>query len=143
MALIELHVNVPRDARFISLLRTVAASLLDGVDVPRDSIDDLTIALSEACSNVILHAPGSDEYGVQVTVTARACMVEVCDLGPGLDRATLDAAAPASPALSAGFGRGLPLIRALMDDVQFVRDHGTTTVRMIKRWKPYPAVSPD
>lgn len=134
MAQVELRLNLPRDARYVAVLRKVAASLLDGLDVPRESIDDLTIALSEACSNVVLHARGSDEYGVHVTVAARVCMIEVCDPGRELDRATLEAAAAANPPQTAQFGRGLPLIRALMDDMQLVRDNGTTTVRLFKRW---------
>ena len=134
MVQIELQLNLPRDARYVAVLRKVAASLLDGLDVPRDSIDDLTIALSEACGNVVLHARGSEEYGVHVTVAARACMIEVRDRGRGLDRATLEAAVAANPPRTAECGRGLPLIRALMDDVQLVRHHRTTTVRLIKRW---------
>jgi serine/threonine-protein kinase RsbW len=134
MAQIELQLNLPRDARYIALLRRVTASLLDGLEVPRESIDDVTLALSEACSNVIRHARGTDQYGVQLTVVARACEIEVCDLGPGLDRATIEADATAGPPVDAEYGRGLPLIRALVDDLQFVRDHGTTTVRLIKRW---------
>jgi serine/threonine-protein kinase RsbW len=139
MVQVGLQLNFPRDARYVGVLRKVAVSLLDGLDVPRDSVDDLTIALSEACSNAVLHARGSDECDVQVTVAARACVIEVCDLGGGLDRATFEAAAAADPPPTAEFGRGLPLIRALMDDLQIVRDHGTTTVRLIKRWHDQPS----
>jgi serine/threonine-protein kinase RsbW len=134
MAQIELQLNLPRDARYVSLLRSVAHSLLHGLDVPRDSIDDVTLALSEACNNVVRHARGTEQYGVQLTVAARTCEIEVCDLGPGLDSATAEAAAAAYPSSEAEYGRGLPLIRALVDDLQFVRDHGTTTVRLVKRW---------
>lgn len=133
MAQIELQLNLPRDARYVGLLRRVTDSLLHGLDVPRDSIDDVTLALSEACSNVVQHARDTDQYGVQLIVAPRACEIEVCDLGPGPDRTTLEGSA-AYPPPEVEYGRGLPLIRALVDELQFDRDHGTTTVRLVKRW---------
>jgi serine/threonine-protein kinase RsbW len=123
MAEIELRLTLPRDARYVSVLRNVAGSFLRGLDVPEESVDDVGIALSEACGNVIRHASGTDEYGVVLTVASASCEIEVCDLGPGFDRT-----------FTAEDGRGLALLQALMDDLQFVRDADTTTVRLIKRW---------
>lgn len=136
MAQIELQLSLPRDARYVSLLRKVADSLLAGLDVPRDTVDDVTVALSEACGNVIRHAAGTNEYAVRLGVDHSVCEIEVRDLGPGFDGAVLAEAeqAPEDPIAAAEDGRGLPLLRALMDDLQFVRDDNTTTVRLIKRW---------
>jgi serine/threonine-protein kinase RsbW len=136
MAEVELHLILPRDARYVSLLRDVARSLLRGLDVPEESVDDVGLALSEACSNVIRHAEGTNEYGVVLTVASASCEVEVCDLGPGFDGATLGAPGPGTPdqTATAEDGRGLALLRALTDELQFVRDHDTTRVRLVKRW---------
>jgi serine/threonine-protein kinase RsbW len=127
MAQIELQLTLPRDARFVAILRRVATSLLEGLDVPEESVDDVTVALSEACGNVIQHARGTEEYGVRLAVEADQCSIEVRDLGPGFDTSTL-AEEPAPD------GRGIPLLQALMDDLEFVRDEDTTTVRLVKRW---------
>lgn len=135
MAQIELQLTLPRDARFVAILRKVTASLLEGLDVPSASVDDVTIALSEACGNVIQHARGTEEYGVRLSVEADHCSIEVCDLGPGFDASTLsEDAAPLEEVAQAEDGRGIPLLQALMDDLEFVRDEDTTTVRLIKRW---------
>lgn len=136
MAQIELQLHLPRDARYVSLLRRVADSLLRGLGVPDESVDDVTVALSEACGNVIRHAEGTDEYGVRFAVGESACEIEVCDLGPGFDRGVLEQAAaePLESLVINEDGRGLPLVRALMDEMQFVREDETTTVRLIKRW---------
>jgi serine/threonine-protein kinase RsbW len=117
-------------------LRNVAGSFLRGLDVPEESVDDVGIALSEACGNVIRHASGTDEYGVVLTVASASCEIEVCDLGPGFDRTVLAAVGRGSAdrTFTAEDGRGLALLQALMDDLQFVRDADTTTVRLIKRW---------
>jgi serine/threonine-protein kinase RsbW len=119
----------------VALLRRITESLLRGLDVPEESIDDVAVALSEACGNVIRHAPDTAEYGVRFTVVESACEIEVHDIGPGFAGAVLDPPAFAQPDdAPSEDGRGLPLVRALMDDLQFVREHETTTVRLIKRW---------
>lgn len=137
MAQIELQLSLPRDARYVSLLRKVTATLLNGLDVPDETVDDVIVALSEACGNVIRHAEGTAEYGVKFWVGDEACEIEVCDLGPGFDRAFLEESRPRASLdeiADAEDGRGLPLLQALMDDLQFTRDHDTTTVRLVKRW---------
>lgn len=137
MAQIELQLSLPRDARYVSLLRRVSESLLRGLEVPAETVDDVSVALSEACGNVIRHAEGTNEYGIRLSVGSTTCEIEVCDLGPGFDRKMLGEAerVPSIDAADgAEDGRGLPLLRALMDDLQFVREDETTTVRLIKRW---------
>ena len=137
MAQIELQLSLPRDARYVSLLRKVTDSLLGGLDVPDETVDDVMVALSEACGNVIRHAEGTEEYGVRLCVGDEVCEIEVCDLGPGFDRAFLEESEPRASLddiAAAEDGRGLPLLRALMDDLQFTRDDDTTTVRLVKRW---------
>jgi serine/threonine-protein kinase RsbW len=137
MAQIELQLILPRDARYVPLLREVADSLLRGLDAPRESVFDVMVALSEACSNVVRHATGSEEYAVALTVDPACCEIRVYDLGPGIDPATLTrATTPGSPETNAlaEDGRGLPLLDALMDELEFVREDHTTTVRLVKRW---------
>jgi serine/threonine-protein kinase RsbW len=136
MAEIELHLTLPRDARYVPVLRNVAGALLQSLDVPQDSVDDVAIALSEACGNVIRHAAGSDQYAVVLTVATASCEIEVRDLGPGLARETMEAAERGDIAEVEGAedGRGLRLLQALMDDLQFVRGDDTTRVRLLKRW---------
>lgn len=137
MAQIELQLILPRDARYVPVLREIADSLLRGLQAPGESVYDVTVALSEACSNVVRHATGSDEYGVALTVDSACCEIKVYDLGPGIDPARLaEAAAPGSPEpnVMAEGGRGLPLLDALVDELEFVREDHTTTVRLVKRW---------
>jgi serine/threonine-protein kinase RsbW len=136
MANIELHLTLPRDARYVPVLRNVAGTLMQSLDVPQDSVDDVALALSEACGNVIRHAAGTDQYAVILTVATSSCEIVVCDLGPGFDRTTMDAAqrGDITEVDGAEDGRGLRLLQALMDDLQFVRDDDTTTVRLLKRW---------
>lgn len=134
MAQIELQLSLPREARYVSLLRHISESLLRGLEIPDETVDDVTVALSEACGNVIRHADGTDEYGVRLSVGSKVCEIEVRDLGPGIERGLLESDEPADVAESAVSGRGLLLLRVLMDELQFAREDETTTVRLIKRW---------
>ena len=134
MAQIELQLSLPRDARYVGILRNVSHTLLHDLDVPPDYIDDVTVALSEACGNVIRHARGTEEYGVRLLLDATRCQIEVCDLGPGFDDTWLQERAALEEGAAAEDGRGLALLQALMDDLQFVREDETTKVRLVKRW---------
>ena len=126
----QLHVqlSLPRDARYVAVMRNVATCLLRDVDAPDHVVDDLRLAVTEACANVVVHAAGVDDYSVHLTVDEGGCEVEVVDLGPGF--------APDHP--TAGVdeedGRGLTLIRTLVDDLEFAREDTAMRVRLVKRW---------
>jgi anti-sigma regulatory factor (Ser/Thr protein kinase) len=69
-------------------------------------------------------------------VDPACCEIKVYDLGPGIDPGSVASAVATSPdaeALAEG-GRGLPLLDALVDELEFVREDHTTTVRLVKRW---------
>ena len=137
---LQLQLSLPRDARYVSIMRNVASNLLRDLDAPEDAVDDLRLALSEACANVVLHATGVDDYSANLTVDHQGCEVEIVDRGPGLggerpDLNVLDSAVALPDAgLDAEHGRGLAMIGALVDDLEFVREDSTTRVRLTKRW---------
>jgi serine/threonine-protein kinase RsbW len=84
--------------------------------VAEDCLTDIEIALTEACTNVLDHAAAGDEYEVIAGLDDSACVIEVIDTGRGFDAEHLGHA-EADP--SAEEGRGLQLIRALVDRVHF------------------------
>lgn len=129
---IRVQLDLPRDARYVHLMRNVARCLLGDLEVPEEAVCDVQVVLSEACSNVVRHAEGTTAYAVAMTVGADGCAVEVVDLGPGFEVSKV-----MDPELSqAESGRGLMLMRALMDELQFDRQEDGTKVRLIKRWEP-------
>src|SRR5947209_17185306 len=85
-----------------------------GVD--EDCLTDIEIALTEACTNVLDHAAAGDEYEVVAGLDDNACVIEVIDTGRGFDADRLGHV-EADP--SAEEGRGIQLIRALVDKVHF------------------------
>lgn len=127
---LHMQLRLPRDARYVALMRRVSRSLLAEVDAPAEAVHDLQIAITEACANVVRHASGVDDYSVHLAVDAEGCEVEVVDLGPGF----VGAGAPVT-AEDEEDGRGLALIGALVDDLEFVREEEAMRVRLVKRWR--------
>ena len=95
--------------------RRILDQALAGIGVVDDCRADITLALTEACSNAIVHATAGAEYQVIVTVDRVRCVVEVIDGGAGFDLASAN---DALREVTAERGRGLQLIRAFTDAVE-------------------------
>lgn len=101
---------------------------------PRRARFHLRVALCEALANAIIYGNRQDPakaVEVHVTVTDAMFRVEVVDEGGGFDPACL--AAPVLPDdLEAAGGRGLFLIRQLVDDVT-LNDRGNAICMILRR----------
>lgn len=138
--LFTLKLQLPRDTRFVGLLRHIATCVFEDVGVPQEAADDIRLALTEACANAVRHAVGSNAYSVRFTIDADGCTIDVLDLGPGFDFPT-PGPGDAVPDVDTETGRGFMLMRALVDDLQFARQDDGTTVTLRKFW-PGAGVSP-
>ena len=129
--LVHMELTLPRDARYVAMMRNVAGCVLADLDTPEAAADDVQIAITEACANAVRHAVGSAEYTVSLSVAADGCEIEIVDVGPGFDPlgAELDSFDP-----DAEDGRGLYLIRALVDELDYTRVDDRTHVKLTKRW---------
>jgi len=81
---------------------------------------DVEVALSEACTNVLQHAPPAAQYEVRLQLTDDRCVLQVVEVQPDhASRHRRDLPADGAPASEAEHGRGLLLMRALVDRVGF------------------------
>src|SRR4051794_15379434 len=127
---IRFTLALPRDALSIPVVRRVLDSSMQTLGVADDCRTDIEIALTEACTNVLDHAAVGDEYEVQAGLDDSGCVIEVIDTGRGFDAEHLGHA-EAEP--TAEEGRGIQLIRALVDRVHFrSRTEAGTIVRLEK-----------
>ena len=132
---ISFSVRLPRDARSLPLMRGLLRKALEHLDVATPTIEEIVLALTEACANVVQHAGEHEEYQVDVAITDDTCRISVLDEGHGFDFES--AVAPAGSPLEAG--RGLVLMKALVDDLQFVRaEDGRHRVELTKRLRSEP-----
>lgn len=127
---LTLSLTLPRDEMTVPVARHVVRSSMREVGVDANCVSDIEIALTEACTNVLDHAAAGDEYEVAVGLDDATCVIEVIDTGRGFDADRLGHA-EADP--SAEEGRGIQLIRALVDRVHFrSRAEAGTVVRLEK-----------
>ncbi len=113
---INLGLLLPRDALSIPVARHICRQAMREVGVEDSCVSDIEVALTEACTNVLEHSGPADEYEVQVTIDDEDCIIRVIDTGRGFDSDALGAGASD---LRAEGGRGIELMRALVDRVKF------------------------
>lgn len=135
MAVVELA--IPARPAYLSLVRLVVdaavGSLAPGLSAAR--LDDLKIAVTEACSNAIEahEATYADEpVVVRCVVDDDQVTVEVVDNGEGFDPDRVETlpAATDPRRLRHESGLGIPLMRTLTDKVSFNRAVNGTTVSL-------------
>lgn len=115
---------LPARAENIAIVRHAFGALADAFAVSDQTLADIRLAITEACTNVVLHAYPERVDGpmqVRAQVAGEQLTIVVRDEGKGISPR------PDSP----GLGLGLPLIASLADSVQLGHDeHGRTEVRM-------------
>ncbi len=124
-----LLVSLPRDNLSIPVSRHIVVDALRELGVAEDCISDIAVAQSEACTNVVDHSGPGDEYEVKVEICDDRCVISVVDTGRGFDSAHVRRPTD----VGAERGRGIQLMRALVDEVHFLSDAATgTAVRLEK-----------
>jgi serine/threonine-protein kinase RsbW len=128
------EVDIPSDVRFIENVVELVLRECEVMDFAHRQIAlNVPVALTEAISNAILRGNGDDpakNVHVRAQVDATQLVVEVGDEGEGFD---LEASAvdPTTPEnIEREDGRGLFLMRKLMDRVESVELPHGNLVRM-------------
>jgi len=128
--LLDVAVCLPKEAETVAVIRAVVKHALLSFGVTLDCIDDICLALSEACTNVIDHAVPDDEYEVRIQVDAWDCALSVKNTGLGFDARALRGVMP--DPLSAR-GRGVAIMRAVVDQVDLAPGpEADTIVHLVK-----------
>jgi anti-sigma regulatory factor (Ser/Thr protein kinase) len=104
--------------------------MADECGLPQNASFDLKLAATEAVANALVGAPSDHEVEVFLGADNDAVQVEVHDRG-GFWPQVRD-----GHALEAESGRGIPLMLALVDEVEFRATSAGTRVRMRKRLPP-------
>jgi serine/threonine-protein kinase RsbW len=120
----DIELALPARAANIAVIRHAFGALGEAFAVEEQILSNIRLAVTEACTNVVVHAyPDGQEGSLEVLATLQGekLVVVVRDEGPGIGPR------PDSP----GLGLGLPLIVSLTESVQLGRDEDERTeVRM-------------
>ena len=122
---------LPRDGASVPVVRHLCRDALLQLGVADECVSDIELAVTEACTNVLNHAVGTDEqYEVVIDVNEETCEIRIVDTGTGFDHAGVGLVTSSNTAES---GRGVFLMRALVDNLDFVSEaEQGTVVRLVK-----------
>jgi serine/threonine-protein kinase RsbW len=109
------HLTFPAKAEYVVLGRLALSGITRMRALGDELINDLKLAVTEACTNSVRHAYGDDQGSVDIVYELHddRLVVEVSDDGPGFDlRSRVEA-----DELSEG-GLGIAIIQALADEFE-------------------------
>jgi anti-sigma regulatory factor (Ser/Thr protein kinase) len=137
---LALELSLPADTRLLAVTRKVLTLYLTEFGAPQEVIDDVILAMDEACSNVLKHAfpdRKPDNYRLRADVGNEQILIEVLDDGIGFDAMSKPRSREDDGALSAG-GRGLEVMRRLMTTVEVESPTATggTRLRLVRKLPP-------
>jgi anti-sigma regulatory factor (Ser/Thr protein kinase) len=124
--------ELPARAEGVGVVRQALVGVADGLGISGDVLSDAKVAVTEACTNAVVHAY-DDETGrldVEMYADEMQLTVVVRDKGAGIQPR------PARASATAALGLGLPLIAALTDAFEVRGGPGVgTEVRMTFRYE--------
>jgi serine/threonine-protein kinase RsbW len=125
----------PSSIDYLEKVESLSVKIARKAGFNESTIDDLSIALTELVNNAIHHG-NNDDITKNVTVTfdldQKDLSITIKDEGSGFDPDQLKN--PLDPEnLLAESGRGLYLVKALMDDIKFKITEQGTEITIIKR----------
>ena len=119
----DLELTLPARPENVAVARHAIGGFADVVEMPDQTLADVKLAVTEACTNVVVHAypNGDGPMGLRASVDEGILRVVVVDEGRGiLPRAD-----------SPGLGLGLPLIATLAESLELgTGTNEETEVRM-------------
>jgi len=125
---------LPAQASNIAVVRRALEAIAEELALPRGLIEDMRLAVSEACTNVVRHAYTEDEaldasaMRVAMLPETDGMQVIVEDRGRGLGTSP-DARGP---------GLGLPLIAALTSELEVTQGANDCGSRITMSFAPAP-----
>jgi serine/threonine-protein kinase RsbW len=134
--------TIPAKAEYLHIVRLALYGIATNVGFSFEQIEDMKVAVAEACNNVVLHAYDDKEPGVleiQFEIEENGLSIHVKDEGTSFDyeqmvnqSSTLHDKTLAEATVG---GLGLFMMQALMDKVQVRTNQGTEVIlsKMLSR----------
>ncbi|MCL2492479.1 MAG: ATP-binding protein [Clostridiales bacterium] len=137
-----LNMTVPGKPEYVATVRMTAAALAMNAGFDIEAIEDIKVAISEACTNIILHGdePGTSEelhlektkYEVRFEIDGDELSIYVEDHGVGYDPGRYTDPVPGE--IKSG-GLGIFIVKTLMDEVDIRSQIGAGTYICMKKYR--------
>ena len=124
-----IKMEISANPEYVSIIRLTTSGIANKVGFCIDDIEDLKVAISEACTNAIKHSL-EDRFTIIYSMIENGLTIEIIDNGKGYDRSTVSE--PDIDNLKES-GMGLFIIESLMDEVIVESQEGKgTSIKMTK-----------
>ncbi|TDQ55278.1 ATP-binding protein [Actinorugispora endophytica] len=131
-------IALPRAAYTVPVMRQFMGGALEANGVCAECLSDILVAVTEACANVVDHGDPAPGYEVLARVRHGFCTLEIVHTGRYFNPAVV----PPRPSPDSESGRGILLMRELMDRVVFDTDpRDRITVYLAKRLCVAPSLT--
>lgn len=134
----EIEIKFSSNPRWLGPVRALLEGFANQAGFGSRDSHEITVAVGEALTNVMRHSyKGDATKTVQLLCALRdgAMAVEIRDQGEPFDESKL---VPQPPEELRPGGRGIYLIRSVMDEVEYCREGKANLVRMKKFLKKQP-----
>lgn len=135
MSQTPIKLRIPAEADYLDIVRAALYAIAAKCGFPYEDIEDMKVAITEACSNAILHAyKGNDDRGevdVEFLTEADGLHITVRDYGSSYPDSppSITKGLHGTPISEAPVGGlGLFMMKALMDDVKVKVNNGTEVI---------------
>jgi serine/threonine-protein kinase RsbW len=131
----SVNLTIPAIAEYLDIVRLTLYGIATKAGFSFEEIEDMKVAVAEACNNAILHAYEGKSVGhveLRFDLEEHGITIHVKDEGDSFDyeHTALKAASLHDQSLSEAKvgGLGLFMMQALMDNVQVNTDQGTEVI---------------
>ena len=137
----NLNFDLPAAAEYVVVARLAISGVASRMDFTIEEIEDIKIAVSEACTNCVQHAylnqPQEGRISMRCDVYEDKLHIAVSDTGKGFDPAILGSEIQRENSeTNLGLGLGLTFVKSLMDESDFQSEAGKGTTISMAKYKP-------
>ena len=114
----DIKIEIPSRSEFVSVVRLAVAGIAARMEFSVNDIEDIKVAVSEACTNCVQHAYDEENGRIFVTCYLSKNELEIVieDMGKGFDIKKLGSEEQIKNSQEKlGLGLGLTFIKTLMD----------------------------
>jgi serine/threonine-protein kinase RsbW len=137
--IVDIEIVVPNQTRYLSMIGKIGENLVRELDLfkgDREALaHHLNVVLTEAMVNAIKHANAADpdkDILIRISASDQEICIKVYDSGQGFDLTSVPEPCFETDQLGEK-GRGIFIIRSLMDSVEYKKTNGGNVLEMKKR----------
>jgi serine/threonine-protein kinase RsbW len=109
---------------YVGIIRLATSGVANKVGFSVDEIEDIKVAVSEACTNAIRHSEVNN-FLIDFKLLQNGLCIEIKDQGKGYDIDSIEAVDLSNPKEG---GLGIYIIKTLMDEVEIESGDGKGTI---------------